>query len=662
MSRWILMTSLFWACTQTDNKESDIVDADSDGFDMLSDCDDLNAMINPDAQETCDGFDNDCDGLIDDADDGLDTSTGNLVYPDLDGDGYAGGDGQQAFCVIPDGWYLAVLDCDDSNPDINPSVQESCDGIDNNCNNLVDDADGNLRNPNIYYVDADGDGYGNLDFAVNACLQPENHVENATDCDDGNPEVSPLAQEVCDDIDNDCDLLLDSDDDSVDLSTAPLWYSDGDGDGFGDLSTFVQTCSRPLSYVSDSGDCNDANDAISPASTEVCDAGVDNDCNGFTDDQDPGLDINSTSAWHADGDGDGDGDPTNFINQCEMPSGYVALGLDCDDANAEIEGIDADGDGFSTCDGDCDDANTNILACDVCVESNIGSSLGAIVATGLNTGSGDDFTPSCAAVGEDLVYEWTAPATALYHFDVSANYEAAIAVYDGCYGNELACQFSNSTAPSIDFAATAGETYSIVIDVGSDAVNGNASLNIYTESEVACGDGVDEDNDGLTDCDDEVDCWYNLDCSNATCPNFYLVDPLTFVVPQGDGVLVANLNGAVDDLQGSCLNYTGGPDYSYDYESPATGCAQITAISDSLDPSILVLDGCGGAELGCGIANSYWSNFYGTPYASYAEVNMVAGEIYIIGIDAPVGLASGDFTLNVNINTQVNCDGSPISR
>jgi hypothetical protein len=41
---------------------------------------------------------------------------------------------------------------------------------------------------------------------------------------------------------------------------------------------------------------------------------------------------------------------------------------------------------------------------------------------------------------------------------------------------------------------------------------------------------------------------------------------------------------------------------------------------------------------------------------------MVEGEIYIIGIDAPVGFDSGEFTLNVNINTQVNCDGSPISK
>ena len=62
-------------------EQSDIVDADGDGFDMLSDCDDSNAMINPEALEACDGFDNDCDGLIDDEDDSVTQTREPLSLP-----------------------------------------------------------------------------------------------------------------------------------------------------------------------------------------------------------------------------------------------------------------------------------------------------------------------------------------------------------------------------------------------------------------------------------------------------------------------------------------------------------------------------------------------------------------------------------------------------
>ena len=70
-----------------------------------------------------------------------------------------------------------------------------------------------------------------------------------------------MAQEICDGVDNDCDLLLDAEDDSVDLSTVPLWYLDSDGDGYGDASTSQQTCTQPSGYVADSTDCDDLQSA-----------------------------------------------------------------------------------------------------------------------------------------------------------------------------------------------------------------------------------------------------------------------------------------------------------------------------------------------------------------------------------------------------------------
>ena len=727
MSRWLILPLFLLACQNETEKESDIVDADGDGFDMLSDCDDSNAMINPAAQEMCDGFDNDCDDLIDDEDDSLDSSSGIRVYADVDGDGYAGAGEVSAFCDVPEGWYLNVLDCDDSNAAVSPGLQESCDGIDNNCNGLIDDEDGSVIDGTSYYADADGDGYGNADFALQACAQPERYVENADDCDDGDAQINPEAQERCDGIDNDCDNLVDTDDDSVDLSVVPVWYMDNDSDGYGNALSTLQVCSQPNGYVSDSTDCDDnestthpaapelcdgidndcnsqvdegliqdwyldsdsdgygdasmmmtdcaqpsgyvtdgtdcddGNIAINPAAVEVCDGTVDNDCNGLADDLDAGLDVSTATSWYADNDGDGDGDASDMLIQCTQPVDYVVSSTDCDDGDSSVEGLDLDLDGFSTCDADCDDGDNSVYACNVCIDSDVAMELGYNIISGINTNSGDDFTLSCGAVGEDIVYEWTAPATGLYHITANANYDVALAVFDGCYGNELVCADS-SALNTLDLQATAGESYAIVIDVATDSAVGNATLDITTDTEMSCGDGVDEDNDGLVDCDDELDCWYALDCANPTCPNYFLIDLQTFSAPEGDSVLTASLEGASDDLQGSCYTYTGGADLSYDYEAPLTGCAQISAVSDDVDVSMMVTAGCGGSELSCSDDFPSMANLYGTNHAAYSEVDMVAGEIYIIGVDAPAGLDQGLFSLNVNINTFVNCDGTPIGQ
>ena len=92
-------------------------------------------------------------------------------------------------------------------------------------------------------VDNDGDGYS----------------VNDGDCDDANPDVHPAATEICDEIDNDCDALIDEDDDSLDLSTATAYYLDIDGDGFGVTEDVVYACSQPDGHVIASGDCDDGN-------------------------------------------------------------------------------------------------------------------------------------------------------------------------------------------------------------------------------------------------------------------------------------------------------------------------------------------------------------------------------------------------------------------
>ena len=82
----------------------------------------------------CDNLDNDCNGLVDD----IPVYT---YYADTDGDGYGDGDVQLDTCLsaAPAGFVTNNLDCNDGDGAFNPAVAELCDGIDNNCNGLIDD-------------------------------------------------------------------------------------------------------------------------------------------------------------------------------------------------------------------------------------------------------------------------------------------------------------------------------------------------------------------------------------------------------------------------------------------------------------------------------------------------------------------------------------------
>jgi uncharacterized delta-60 repeat protein len=99
------------------------------------DCDDDNAATHPNAVETCDGKDNDCDGQIDE---GLPTKT---WYTDADHDGYGANATAHVGCMAPPGtgWILVGGDCDDANAGVHPGATEICDGIDNNCNGVIDE-------------------------------------------------------------------------------------------------------------------------------------------------------------------------------------------------------------------------------------------------------------------------------------------------------------------------------------------------------------------------------------------------------------------------------------------------------------------------------------------------------------------------------------------
>ena len=253
--------------------------------------------------------------------------TGNTVV-DLDGDG-----------------YLNDEDCDDNNAAVHPNASEICDGIDNNCNDEVDE--GVLL---TFFIDSDGDGFGNENLPVESCQQQDNTVPNNNDCDDTDPSSFPSAEEICDGIDNNCNG-------EVDEEVNILQYIDGDGDGFGDPNTEEVTCTIDIGFVDNNADCDDANPLVHPEMDEICDT-VDNNCDGEIDDE---LAVDRT-LYYKDADNDGFGDPAEVEVFCTPPTDYVDNNLDCDDIDSTIhpnavevcDGIDND------CDGNLDDLDSDI--------------------------------------------------------------------------------------------------------------------------------------------------------------------------------------------------------------------------------------------------------------------------------------------------------------
>jgi hypothetical protein len=256
----------------------------------------------------------------------------------------------------PDQYVTDATDCDDLRPESFPQGIELCDGLDNNCNGAIDDG----LPFNDFWIDADGDGYGDPALQIEACSVPDDGATRPGDCDDSNPDINRDAVEICDGIDNDCDALIDDEDvgpaleGGVDLTTGLPWRPDDDGDSFGDWNEeeIVFACEQPVGFVADASDCNDADPVINPTNQEICD-GIDNDCDQLFDDSDPSLDVGTQTEWFQDVDADGHGVPTVSLLTCTTPWFYALTADDCDDSDPEVRAADntvwvedLDGDGF----------------------------------------------------------------------------------------------------------------------------------------------------------------------------------------------------------------------------------------------------------------------------------------------------------------------------
>ena len=123
------------------------------------------------------------------------------------------------------------------------------------------------------------------------------------DCDDLDADRSPVATEVCDEIDNNCN-------EEIDEGVTSTFYTDFDEDNYGDINQPIDACERPEGYVEDNTDCHDDDTLIPPGAIEICDD-QDNNCNGQVDEF--GID---GITWYEDGDEDGFGDPTSTQQSC----------------------------------------------------------------------------------------------------------------------------------------------------------------------------------------------------------------------------------------------------------------------------------------------------------------------------------------------------------
>jgi len=289
-------------------------DADGDGFAEDVDCDDTDPHVHPEADEICNGVDDDCDLLADDEDpDAVDATT---WYGDLDGDGWGSPDNATSACTAPSLFVDNSGDCDDTDAEIHPDATEVCNGLDDDCDTVVDDEDDSVEGRNTWYLDDDGDGYGGTTDLAIACEAPEGFVANADDCDDSAATSYPGAGERCNGEDDDCDLEIDEGADD-----ATSWFTDVDGDGYGDADSSVLSCDPGSGFVSDDTDCDDGDAEVNPGAAETCN-GSDDDCDGLIDDDDP--DLAEPHSWYADTDGDGYGDPDSESLSCTAPSGTVA--------------------------------------------------------------------------------------------------------------------------------------------------------------------------------------------------------------------------------------------------------------------------------------------------------------------------------------------------
>ncbi len=327
-------------------------DDDNDKVPDTLDCAPFDDEVNPDAEEVCDGKDNDCNYLVDEG--FIDTDFDgwrDCVDEDDDNDG------------APDG-----LDCAPLDAAAGPGKPEVCDGKDNDCDGSVDEEFGDLDGDGAKdCVDPDVDGDGVANGADNCPVAANPGQEDADQdgvgdgCDkDADGDSIPDALDNCpglmnpgqSDVDGDkvgdaCDDDVDGDGAGNEADNCPLVGNPGqedlDGDGVGDACEQDKDGDGTL----DGADCAPLDPQVHPGAEEVCD-GKDNDCNYVVDE---GFADTDGDGWKDCLDGDDDNDGTVDGEDCAPLDGALHPG-----ATELCDGIDND------CDQEVDE-ELGSLAC-----------------------------------------------------------------------------------------------------------------------------------------------------------------------------------------------------------------------------------------------------------------------------------------------------------
>jgi len=357
-----------------------------------------------------------------------------LIEPDdTDGDGWIGD-------CLPYG------DCDDDDASTSPeAIDCPADGIDNDCDTQLDE--GGDEDSDSYLDDScpGGDDCDDTNASVHPGIDFDNDTFNVCDdCNDLINTVYPGAAIVCGDgIDQDCsgfDEPLDADQDSyIDIlcaggddcddsvaSVNPGVDSDGDGsnacDDCNDGSSLqfpgnsegwdsVGSCDDFLDndcdgYIDQDGvdldsdgangcdDCDDSDASIGPESVEICEDSIDQDCDGT--DLLSDLDSDGVASIACGGKDCDDDNDDNYPGNDELCDG-----IDQDCSSVPDDAPDLDGDGFGPCDGDCDDSDPSVFqaAPELCDE--IDNNCDGVIDEGFVRDSDQDGFEDAACGGPD---------------------------------------------------------------------------------------------------------------------------------------------------------------------------------------------------------------------------------------------------------------------
>ena len=661
-------------------------DLDGDGVRASLDCDDNEALAFPGAEEVCDGVDNDCDGEIDGA-----LATGARGWAqDLDGDTFGDASAILMDCAAPEGYVQDTNDCDDSDPEINPLVEEIYyDGVDQDCDGASDydaDLDGEdaveFGGPDcddaerlihsaaeeIYYDGVDQNCDGLSDYDADQDGQDSSEFEGL-DCDDTNLLINTLATEIYyDGVDQNCDGLSDYDADQDGELSADHGGIDCDDADAGVLSTAAeiyydgvdQNCDGLSDYDADldgedwdahgGTDCDDTDSSVLSTAAEIYYDGVDQNCDGASD-YDSDTDGEDSSAY-----GGLDCDDTDSaVLSTAAEIYYDGVDQNCDalsDFDSDLDGEDSESYGGS----DCDDTDSAVLSTATetyydGVDQNCDdlSDYDADV-------DGEDSDAFGGADCDDTHSAILSTASEIYYDGVDQNCDT-LSDYDADQDGEEWDSYGGTDCDDTDAAilSTASEIYYDGVDQncdgasdydadldgedldtygGSDCDDTDAAV-LSTATETYY-DGVDQDCDGLSDYDVDLDGYDSSLHGGADCDDAdSAISPDALELPH-------------DSVDQNCDGFDG-PEVSL---SSTTGTLAALEGYEALETADLVVMNSGEGSLS-------WSATADQTWVSLSATSGSDDEVLSIGSDAS-SLSVGTHTANVTVTDTLSGGASQV--